>query len=230
MKKILLMLCAALACVCLVGCSLGGDDGNNEAAPVDNSPEGILSSMQSDTDSTISDIKSKFEETKSSIGGSYDGYISNKQTLTDWYEYVNSKMGELNGRLNSNSINYFKAVSSSVSHEDEDSLEDALDDYYDTVYDDIYEKIFDSIYDEAYMDAFDTYYDGIVKDGYDLAAYKEWNDVSSECYKTWSDYRSDNYDAWSDARGDLYDYWFDINSAFLYDKEYNVDEILDLNK
>ena len=90
------------------------------------------------------------------------------------------------------------------------------------------EKIQDEAVAEAFLaiyDAYDTYYDGIVEDGYDVDPYAKWSSESSECYKAWSAASSDIYKCWSAASSTLYQYWSAVSSGF-YRDDYDVDAII----
>lgn len=89
---------------------------------IDNkSLEGILASINADFDSTIGFLTKELETTYSSIGDSYEGYVVNKQSLSDWYALVQSESEKLFERTKENSIKYFKLIVSSITHSDLDA-------------------------------------------------------------------------------------------------------------
>ena len=180
-KHLIALLLASILSVNLIACgsnTTNTDETSQEkTVTTDNRPEpsydkstleGILSGIETDFESTIDYLQTSFGETNITIGDTYEGYLENKQVLLDWYNFVLSEENALFERTKANTIDYFKLISSSIDHEDDDRIDDAMDDFYDKIYDDAMDDFYDDIYDNLMDDVYDTYYDGIVEDGYDV--------------------------------------------------------------
>ena len=238
MKKLMALLLAIMMVLSLSAC--GGDkqtdtkqtDGSTknektESNISDNSTlEGILTGINGDFDSTIKKLTDELSTVYTTVGDSYDSYVKNEQAIKDWYDLVQSEAEGLFERTSEKAISYYKLVASTVDHDDSDALDDALDDFYDKVYEDAFDSFYDTIYEDSFDELYDTYYDGIIDEAQDSVDYGEWLDVRSDCYSDWLDARSDIYSAWLDERSDIYGDWLDIKSEFLYDDNFDVENIL----
>lgn len=191
----------------------------------DKSLEGILKGINDDFSNTIQHMSEELETVNTKVGGTYEGYVENKQLLIDWYSMAEEESRQLFDRTKENSVKYYKLVADTVDHEDYDAWDNALDDYYDEVYDGALDDYYDAVYDDFMDDIYDEYYDGIMDDAYDTVAYKEWSDASGECYKMWSDGSSSIYKGWSDECSDVYKLWSAVSSGF-YKGNFEVDAIV----
>lgn len=187
--------------------------------------EGIREGIESDFSDTIQKINEKLEETNSTVGNSYEEYITNKQLVTDWYTFAISEENALFERTVERSVEYYKLIAASIDPADYNARDDAMEAFYDDIYDDQMDNFYDEICDDAMDDVYNTYYDGIVEDGYDVAPYEKWNEESSACYKEWSDSSSSIYKSWSDTSSKLYGYWSAVSSGF-YQKNFDVDAVI----
>ena len=206
----------------------GGSGNQPVSAAAEGSPEQVLEQVQQDFAATQQSLLEKQAELFTQVGGTYDGYLANVDAVQAWYDLSVSETEALGARTLENARQYYRAVSSTVDHGDDDALDDALDDFYDLIYDDAFEGYYDSIYDEGFEGMYDQYYDGIITDAYNTVPYADWYDAKSDSYDAWYDAKSDVYDAWFDAKSDVYEEWFDIKSGF-YGNKFDVDKILRLD-
>lgn len=187
--------------------------------------ESILTGIESDFDSTIRYLETKFKETNHAIGNSYQDYIEHKHLLTEWYNLVLKEESALFLRTKEKSIAYLKTIASTIDHDNSDAIDDAMEDFYDEIYDGVMEDFYDEVYDYLLEEAYDLYYDDLVEDGYDLVSYDEWMKESGECYKNWTDTRSAVYKEWVNSRSTLYKYWVTVNNGF-YRDDFDVDALI----
>ena len=232
MKKLKLLL-AAFMVFGLVGC--GGDNqsttpsNSNTSAPKEetNSNSTNLTDLSSlttieqleeyiekDIENTLSKLTTDQEKLSSEID-TYEKYVNNVSKVEAYYNEALEETNQLGIRLREYSLKYAQIVLDNKNGYDEKY--DELDGIYDCIYDDAGKDMYD-IYDDILKDMYDIFYDGVVKDGYDVVPYKEWSDVHSNEYDLWSDTRSEVYDIWSDARSDIYDFGSDIKSE-VYDRD-----------
>lgn len=236
MKKILALSLALLMLFSLAACGKDKTDGqdtssNNSQAEnvnVDNTTlEGILNGITADFDSTTKKLTDELQKTFDTVGTTYDSYVKNEQAIKDWYSLVESEAEKLFENTADKAVTYYKLIASTIDHEDSGALDDAMDDFYDTVYEDAFDNFYDTIYEDSFDELYDKYYDGIIKDAQDTVDYGDWLDVRSDCYSDWLDARSDLYSDWLDARSDIYGDWLNVKSEFLYDDNFDVDDILE---
>lgn len=97
----------------------------------ENTPEGILAGINEDFAETIGFFEAKLEAVNTQIGETYEGYVENKQLLTEWYALVQSESQLLFDRTRENSIKYFRLIA--ADKENTDALDDAMDDFYDEI-------------------------------------------------------------------------------------------------
>lgn len=192
----------------------------------DNSLSGILAGIQEDFDATIQYLQDELDKVYEATGDTYEGYVANKQSLSDWYGAVIEESTALYERTRVSEAAYYKLVAETVDHGDRDAMGDALDGFYDSVYDDMMDDYYDDIYDDLMDDVYDAYYDGILDDAYDTVDYSEWSTARSECYREWSDSRSAIYRLWSDTRSGYYRDWSEMRHGFIWSDNYDVDAIL----
>lgn len=198
-----------------------------QASDYDNSTlESILTGIETDFSNTIQYLSSKLNEVNEISGTSYEDYIENKHFLANWYELAIKEENSLFSRTEERAIEYFKLITSTIPHNDDDAIDDAMDDFYDKVYDGVMDDFYDDIYDDLMDDIYDAYYNGILEDGYDIAPYEKWNDECSEYYKTWSDASSTIYKIWSTSSSNLYKCWSAVSSGF-YKNNFDVDNIIE---
>lgn len=238
MKKLIALLLAMIMIVSLSACSgnkqpdSNKPDSSGQNEDVTNQVsdsgtlEGILNGIAADFDSTIKQLTDELSGVYTTVGDSFDSYVKNEQAVKDWYELVQAKAEGLFARASEKAVTYYKLVASSIDHDDSDALDDALDDFYDKIYEDAFDNFYDTIYEDCFDEIYDKYYDGILDDAQDSVEYGEWLDVKSDCYSDWLDARSDIYSAWLDERSNIYGDWLDVNSEFLYDDNFDVDDIL----
>ncbi len=238
MKKLMALLLAIMMILSLSAC--GGDkqtdtnqtDGSTQNEETENNIsdnctlEGIITGINGDFNSTIKKLTDELSTVYTTVGDSYDSYVKNEQAIKDWYDLVQSEAEGLFERTSEKAISYYKLVASTVDHDDSNALDDALDDFYDKVYEDAFDSFYDTIYEDSFDELYDTYYDGIIDEAQDSVDYGDWIEVRSDCYSDWLDARSDVYSTWLDVRSDIYGDWLDINSEFLYDDNFDVDDIL----
>ena len=228
MKKIISLFLVILMLFAFTACSKDGAVSDSKKAREydETDPTAVLGEITNDFEDTMNTLKTKLDETFTAVGTTYDDYKKNKELIDEWINLTISESDALFERTKENSIAYFKLIASSSEKEDDDYLDDALDEYYDKVYDDAMDEYYDSLYDDAMDDLYDQYYDGIIDKAYDDLEYKEWSDASSECYKQWSNARSDIYEKWSNERSYVYGLWSEMNYAFCWDDNFDVDSII----
>ena len=238
MKKLIALLLAMIMIVSLSACNgnkqsdsskpdgSGQNDGAASQVADSGTLDGILSGITTDFDSTIKQLTDELSNVYTAVGDSFNSYVKNEQSLKDWYNLAQTKADELFSRTSGKTVTYYKLIASSVDQNDSDALDDALDDFYDKIYEDAFDNFYDTIYEDCFDEIYDKYYDGILDDVQDSVEYGEWLDVRSDCYSDWLDARSDIYSSWLDERSDIYGDWLDIKSEFLYDDNFDVDDIL----
>lgn len=238
MKKVILILLAAVAAVSLAACNREAPANSATEAPQEEQVEVLpeeptpeptpaqapaADSSQTETagDPSLEDLSAAaVEETVSALTAeldtlvadctTYDAYIENIDRVEAFYARILSDTQALCIRLREYGADYAESVLTSGDPSDE--MRDARDELFDVLYDDIGDDIFDEIYDDLLDDLFDAFYDGVISDASDTVTFDEWSDVHSAEYDRWSDTRSDLYDEWSDYRSDIYDLWSDIGS------------------
>lgn len=234
MKKFLALVLALCMLVPLTACGGKGEEVNNENPPkvkIDYSTlEGILTGIAGDFTATGDEINAELAKVQKLIGDTYSGYEKNIDKIEAYYTFCIDEAEKLYSRTWDNSVKYYKLVASSVDHDDSDAIDSATEDFYDSVYEDAFDDFYDVIYEDSFDLLYDDYYDGIIDDAEDTLAYKEWVEVRSDFYKDWVDARSDFYKDWVDARSDLYKDYVDIRKEFMYDKNFDVDDILNTDK
>ncbi len=235
MKKLLALSLAILMLFSLAACGKDKTDGqdsslNNsqtENVNVDNTTlEDVLNGITADFDSTAKKLTSELEKTYDTVGTTYDSYVKNEQAIKDWYSLVENEVDKLFENTAEKAVTYYKLIASTLEHEDSDGIDDAMDDFYDAVYEDVFDNFYEIIYEDSFDELYEKYYDGIIEDAQDAVDYGDWLDVRSDFYSDWLDARSDFYSAWLDTRSDIYGDWLDVNSEFLYDDNFNMDDIL----
>lgn len=189
-------------------------------------PTAILEKITNDFSNVTTSLANKLEETFTDVGTTYEDYQKNKGLVDEWIALVLLESDDLFIRVRENSIAYFKLIAADPDHEYKEFCDEALDEYYDTVYDKAMDKYYDVLYDDAMDDLYDAYYNGIISDAYNNIEYSEWSNASSECYKVWSDASSTIYKKWSNENSYIYGLWSVINSAFCYNKNFDVDAIV----
>lgn len=200
---------------------------NRPATSYDNSSlEGIIVSIEADFADSEKFLEESYAKVTTATGETYEGYVENKQVLTDWYELVLSEEKELMGRTRERAVEYLKLISSSIDHEDDDAIEEAMDEYYDRIYEGVMDDFYDDVYEDLLDEAYDMYYDGMVQDGYDIVAYDKWYDESSAAYKEWYNTSSATYKEWYHTSSTLYGYWYRVNSGF-YKGDFDVEAIIE---
>ncbi len=240
MRKMALTLLAGLMLCCFAAC--GSSDAKNvetteptqiATTPVqvkveETDPAAVLERIASDFSDTIENIVQKQEEMFAQVGTTYADYEKNKGMLDEWIELTLAEVDDLFARTREYSVAYFKLVAEDPAHRYYEFCDEALDNYYDTVYDDAMDDYYDDLYDDAMDDLYDQYYDGIVGDAYkkEKLEYSQWSKATEECYKTWSDTRSAVYEKWTDERSYLYGLWSAMNSAFCWDDNFDVEQVV----
>ena len=188
--------------------------------------DGILKDITEDFDNTIDYLTSELDNVYEKVGNSYESYIDNKEAITEWYDLAQTESEKLYKITAEKSESYYKMITTSVEHDDYDAIEEELDNYYECVYEDLYDEMYESIYEDAFDELYDRYYDGILEEADDSIDYGEWLDVSSDCYSEWLDAHSEFYGEWLDSHSEIYSIWLDVESAFLYNEDFDVDSIL----
>lgn len=241
-KKIILLATLASAILLVAGCGKSKEASETTWEPdikieeteeskkvvADSSVIGILDSIDSDVQVTLESLNTELQKAYSAVGSTYDSYIKKSDKILEWYELAIDESEKLFVRIRENSIEYFKCVAKTVDTTDYDAVDDALDEYYDRVYEDAMDDYYEAMYEDVMDEIYDTYYDGVIDEAPEGVEYGDWYDVRSDFYDNWYDSRSDIYDNWYDYRSDLYDDWYDINSEFLYDDNFDVNDILGL--
>ncbi|MBS6686252.1 hypothetical protein [Thomasclavelia spiroformis] len=209
--------------LCLI-VSLSGCGNKTNQAPSSTNDDTDLTSLTSveeleeyinkDVENSLKKLETERDELATEVN-SYEQYVANIDKVKSFYADSIEETNQLGIRLREYSLIYAQLVLDS-----EDGYYDKYDDLkgiYDCIYEDAGKDMYD-IYDDILKEMYDIYYDGVLKDAYDLFPYDEWSNIHSEEYDLWSDTRSDVYDIWSDARSDIYDFGSDIRSE-VYDQD-----------
>ena len=215
---IAIVVVAAFSVIVLTGCA-------GQIAQKNPSPSEILEEITADFESTSTKLNEELEKVNASVGGTYEGYVANKQSLTDWYALVKSESEGLFGRTKEKSADYFRAVVATVDHADSSALQSAMKEYYRTVYDDAMTSYYRSVYDDAFKNVYRTYYEGVMKDAYEKLPYSDYSDAGTALYRDYSDAQSDCYRAYSDAQSEYYQMYSDVMSKF-YQKDFDIESVL----
>lgn len=234
-KKVKRFMAKGLLCVCalgLFGCGQQTTERSEASSEeVENASEtnvekfnGDLNDLRKPVDDMVARLEEKYGKLKEKMGGSYDGYISNKEDVNVFYEEIFTESDKAFSQLVEESKEYFKKAFTDYAS-DEDALDRAIDDYYDAVYDGVLNDYYDRVYDGILDEMYDDIYDGIISDAYDSLEYEEWSDASSEAYKSWSDTGSEVYKAWSGAGSICYKMWPAASSQRYVDNK-DVDDVM----
>lgn len=206
--------------------SLSGCGTNTNKTPSSNSSENIarLSSITSiekleeyiykDVEDTLNELKTNRDKLYSEVN-SYEAYVKDIEKVKTFYAETIEKTNQLGIRLREYSLKYAQLVLNT--QKDYGDKYDELKGIYDCIYEDAGKEMYD-IYDDILKEMYDIYYDGIIKDAYDLLPYEEWSDVHSKEYDLCTDTRSEVYDICSDTRSDIYDFASGIRSK-VYDHD-----------
>lgn len=201
------------------------DQGNSSDIPADsNGLAEILTEVTNDYSTTITYLTEELASVYGTIGDTYNVYVSNEDTLFDWYELVLEETEKLYERTESNVAAYYKLVAS-IGSSDDDVVEDAMDEIYAVVYKDTLEELYDTIYEDTFDEIYEKYYEEILEDAKDSTDFGDWLDVRSDFYSEWLDSRSDFYGDWLDFRSDFYGDWLDIRGEF-WAGNFDVDSFL----
>lgn len=211
----------AFLTIVLTGCS-----DIEQVVQKSSSPSTILEEITADFESTSAKLNEELEKVNTSAGGTYEGYVENKQSLTDWYALVISESESLFGRTKEKSADYYRAVVATVDHTDSSALQSSMKEYYRTVYDDAMTLYYRSVYDDAFKNVYRTYYEGIMKDAYKKLSYSDYSDASTALYREYSDAQSDCYRVYSDAQSEYYQMYSDVISKF-YEKDFDIESALE---
>ena len=221
MKKKLLTLALLIA---ISVTNLGCNSGNTASASIeasasteDISTNDNTSSVTTDTSDTTADTS---VETPSPLGSfeptPYDNSTLEGILTSIQADYSNTIENLLTCMEETNAI-------AGISYEDYKANKQLVTDWYALA---ITEEaaLFARIKERAMDDLYDTYYGGVVDDGYDCDPYKTWSEKCSECYQAWSETSSAIYKAWSATSSSLYRQYSCISSG-LYRGDYDVDSI-----
>lgn len=242
MRKSKIVLCAIIASMILSACGTANEVQTSSVVPtVVSSSVSSESSVDKENDfehSQLEEISADFEETLNkltlemektidAVGDTYEDYKSNKNLISELIDTILSESDELFERTREKSISYFKSIAEHPKHKDYEFCDDALDEYYDTVCDDAMDAYYDCLCDDLMDKLYDTYCDGIIDDACDDLEYIEWSEAYSEAYEAWSNAYSVIYEKWSDEYSYLYGLRSDIQTAFCWDDNFDVDAIVE---
>lgn len=238
-KKVKRFMAKGLLCVCalgLFGCgkqiterseaSSEEVENTTENASETNAEEfnGDLNDLRKPVDDMVAGLEEKYDKLKEKMGGSYDGYISNKEDVNDFYEEILTESDKAFSQLVAESKEYFRKAFTDYAS-DEDALNQAIDDYYDAVYsgilDDYYDRVYGGVLDEMY----DDIYGGIIDDAYDSLEYEVWSSESSDAYESWSDTSTEVYKSWSNISSICYSMWSEASSQWFADNK-DVNDVM----
>lgn len=155
----------------------------------------------------VASIKAEYDALMPKIGD-YAAYTANVDEVDAFYGKVLQQVDELGVTMRERAVDYAATVLSSGKSASEQY--DDIDEMYDRIYEDAGDTLYDGVYDGILQDAYSGIYDGVVQSGYDIVAYQEWSDASSQAYKRWSDTSSNVYKSISDFRSDVYGFYSDI--------------------
>lgn len=226
MKRFTALILLVVLAFSLFACGTTNNSRPNELSIDNPALEEVLADIAKDFDSTSRKLTAKLDEIRTSVGNTYEEYSKNASLIEGYYELCIEEANKLYERTNGNAIKYYKAVATSVDHNDKDVLIGATDWFYERVYEDALESFCDAIYDGSYDNLCDTYYDGVIKDARNSMDYEDWSDIRSAFYENWLNARSEFYEDWLDARSDVYEIYLVIKSAFIYDGNFDVEGIL----
>lgn len=176
--------------------------------------EKLEEQIYKDVENTLNKLETQRDKLVSEIN-SYEQYVGNVDKVKSFYSNSIEETNQLGIRLREYSLKYAQLVLNTKNGYDDKYAE--LKGIYNCIYEDAGKDMYD-IYDDILKEMYDIYYDGILKDAYDLFPYEEWLDVHTEEYKLWLDTSSDVYDIWLDVRSDIYDFGSDIRSE-VYDRD-----------
>lgn len=185
----------------------------------------IRLSIGAHAETVISAIEKEYEDMTSSLGDTYETYLTNKSVLTEWYSSTLSELETAYSSINEQAINYYRMVPTHVDVTDSDAVDSVMDDFYDDIYEDVLDEFYDRIYEGLFDRVYDDYYDGVIDDGEENVDYGDWLDVRSEFYDSWLDARSDFYDSWLDIRSDIYSDWLDVKGE-IKSGNFDIEDIL----
>ena len=187
--------------------------------------EDILAAIESDTEATINKIKEDYSSLEKSID-SYDKYIENTESVKGLFTSINTDLSKLFEAYDKYYEAYIKLAIDTC--KDNKELDRALDDFYDRVYGDVFDDIYDDVYNRVFDNYYDSFYNGVVEEGRDSVAYKQWSDVHSQCYSDYSDAHSAVYEAYSDAHTKCYLIYTNARQQLLYEGVKDYDTIMNL--
>lgn len=221
-RKVMAAFLAAATALTLAACGGATSTGNasdsvtaksspKTAAPQTDRKILTLDELQATVDKEATDgvasIKAEYDALMPKISD-YAAYTANVGEVDAFYGKVLQQVDELGVTMRERAVDYAATVLSSGKSASEQY--DDIDEMYDRIYEDAGDTIYDGVYDGILQDAYSGIYDGVVQSGYDIVAYQEWSDASSQAYKRWSDTSSDVYKSISDFRSDVYGFYSDI--------------------
>lgn len=187
--------------------------------------DGIVDAIESDFETTETDITAELDDVKAKAGGSYADYAENSDMLTNWLADTQAETEALISRTGENATKYYTLLAQQAPTMDWNDISDSMTAFYRAVYDDAFSNLYRSVYTDAYKNAYRTFYDSVMKDAYNTVSYKEASDAKSSVYRAISDAQSSLYRTISDAQSNIYRTYSDVHSEF-YNDNYDLSKVL----
>ncbi|MCD7884876.1 MAG: hypothetical protein LUI87_14410 [Lachnospiraceae bacterium] len=184
-----------------------------------------VKAIEAEFDTTIDYLTEELNAVCDSFGGTYDGYVANKQNLSDWYELAVSETNELFTTVKEDSIEYFRTVALSGDVDTKYVWQYDLSDYYRYIYEDAFTNYYRSVYTGLSQIIYREIYNGVVSSGNSTTDYSSWSSERSDCYSQYSEFRSTIYSAYSDAHSKSYSMRSAVYSGFNQGNT-DIDELL----
>lgn len=187
--------------------------------------DGIIDIIESDFETTETDITAELDDVKAKTGGSYADYAENSDMLTNWLADTQAETEALISRTDENATKYYTLLAQQAPTMDWNDISDSMTAFYRAVYDDAFSDLYRSVYTDAYKGVYRTFYDSVMKDAYNTVSYKEASDAKSSVYRAISDAQSSLYRTISDAQSNIYRTYSDVHSEF-YNDNYDLSKVL----
>lgn len=187
--------------------------------------DGIIDIIESDFETTETDITAELDDAKAKAGGSYADYAENSDMLTNWLADAQAETEALISRTDENAAKYYTLLAQQAPTMDWNDISDSMTAFYRAVYDDAFSNLYRSVYTDAYKNVYRTFYDSVMKDAYNTVSYKEASDAKSSVYRAISDAQSSLYRTISDAQSNTYRTYSDVHSEF-YNDNYDLSKVL----
>lgn len=173
----------------------------------------ILNAIARETLQTTDDLQSQLDAFFAACDDSWEGYLANKEQLTDWYATALQESADLYAFIQAQTDAYHQLLINNPEYAEYKVWNDALSESYGIWNDALsdYYSDWNDMFSDIYRDC-----DDMIGDGYDVVSYSEYQDTWDEFYEARQDAWDEMYDLRQNAWDDLYktrqDTWGELYS------------------